>query len=279
MDSVKDAFRKVREDMGLLREELSTLRRDLQETQEEVLTLCETIQGIQGTQKSLSSEHLLKEELRQLRLSIHSSLAREIQGLVEPLAYLSKQLEEGILSRQTDRRENQADQTHNSTIRQDIRPGNGKNVPISTGNDGVSTDRQTNQQTGGQGQIKGGNHISAVQSTPSPLHSTLDLIGSLGHLKKEIEWQIKRLTNQEWLIFSTIYILEEERGMVDYKTLAERLHLTESSIRDYVGRLIAKGIPIQKKKVNNKQILLSVDDTLKKEAPLPLLVQLRELQK
>ena len=51
--------------------------------------------------------------------------------------------------------------------------------------------------------------------------------------------------------------MAEEADFVDYKTLSKRLNLTESSIRDYVGKLIKKGIPVEKTKINNKMIQLS----------------------
>jgi len=79
------------------------------------------------------------------------------------------------------------------------------------------------------------------------------------------------------LVFSTIYQLEEEAVLIDYKSLSKKLNLTESSIRDYVGRLIKKGIPVEKTKINNKMIRLSISEKLKKIAPLPVIFQLREL--
>ncbi len=79
------------------------------------------------------------------------------------------------------------------------------------------------------------------------------------------------------LIFSMIYQLEEEKGAPDYKTIAIKLKLTESSIRDYVGRLIKKGIPVEKEKINNKTIQLKISNNLKKIVNLPTIMQLRDL--
>ena len=61
----------------------------------------------------------------------------------------------------------------------------------------------------------------------------------------------------------------------DYKTLSKRLNLTESSIRDYIGKLIKKGIPVEKIKLNNKNIQLSISPNLKKIASLSTILQLR----
>jgi len=85
------------------------------------------------------------------------------------------------------------------------------------------------------------------------------------------------LTDHEMLVFSTIYLLEEENLQPDYRKIAEKLSLTESSIRDYVIKLINKGIPIQKEKQNNKKILLKISPELKKITPLSSIITLREL--
>jgi hypothetical protein len=139
-----------------------------------------------------------------------------------------------------------------------------QNSGISTGNGGVPADRQTNQQTD--------QHIE----TPS-FGEALDILSSLDNLKKEVRNKFKRITDQEFLVFSTIYQLSEEAGYVDYRTLSQKLNLTESSIRDYIGRLIKKGIPVEKTRINNKIIQLSISEKLKKIAPLPTIFQLRAL--
>ncbi|GAH73525.1 unnamed protein product, partial [marine sediment metagenome] len=113
------------------------------------------------------------------------------------------------------------------------------------------------------------------------LKNTIDeaaeILDSLDSIKKQIRLQFKQLTTQEILIFSTIYQLEEEQESVDYKSLANKLNLTESSIRDYVGRLIKKGIPVEKKKIKNKNIQLSISPNLKKIVTLQTILQLRDL--
>lgn len=99
----------------------------------------------------------------------------------------------------------------------------------------------------------------------------------MDNLKKEVRLKFKRLTDQEFSVFSTIYQLSEENGYTDYKNLSIKLGLTESSIRDYIGRLIKKGIPVEKTKINNKSIRLSISPNLKKIATLPTIFKLREL--
>ena len=80
------------------------------------------------------------------------------------------------------------------------------------------------------------------------------------------------------IVFSTIYQLESESPEgVEYRQIANRLHLSESSIRDYVQKLINKGIPVDKIKLNNKKILLKISSKLKTIASLDALMKLREL--
>ncbi len=154
--------------------------------------------------------------------------------------------------------------THNPAHNIPFKPLKSQNMGFSTGNEGVPTDRQTNQQTN-------------QQTEKTYFGNALEILDSLDNIKKEIRNKFKRITDQEFLVFSTIYQMAEEIGDVDYRSLSQRLNLTESSIRDYVGRLIKKGIPVEKKKINNKMIQLSISEKLKKVAPLPVILQLRGL--
>ncbi len=147
-----------------------------------------------------------------------------------------------------------------------FKPRKPKNLGISTGNEGVPTDKQTNRQTD-----------KIALDEEDSIEKVANILDSLDSLKKEVRLKIKRLTEQEMLVFSTLYQLEEEFGYTNYKTLAEKLDLSESSIRDYVGRLIKKGIPVDKIKVNNKHIHLKVSNNLRKIASLPTILQLREI--
>ena len=80
------------------------------------------------------------------------------------------------------------------------------------------------------------------------------------------------------MVFTAIYQLEDEgKKEINYSEISKRLNLTESSIRDYVGNLIKKGIPIEKHKINNKTICLSISQDLKKIASLSTILQLRGL--
>lgn len=163
------------------------------------------------------------------------------------------------------------------------------NSQISIGNDGVPTNRQTNQQTDrhifneekttikpalnqslGTTDTQNNPKIDRLEQLTTTLHS-------LDSIKKELRQQFKRLTNQEMLVFSTIYQLESESFVVDYSIIASKLGLSESSIRDYVIKISKKGIPIQKIKENNKKILLKIPEELRKMASLNTILALREL--
>ena len=160
--------------------------------------------------------------------------------------------------------------TNPSTDPQEIKGLKAKNIGISTGNKGVPTDKQTNRQTD--------NFASFTPKISSPNYlDPLEILNSLDSLKKELRLKFKRLTEQEILVFSTIYQLEEERGSADYKSISSKINLSESSVRDYVQRIIRKGISINKKRINNKIIHLSIDSSLKKIASLSTILTLRDL--
>jgi len=170
---------------------------------------------------------------------------------------------------------------------------------FSTGNRGVPADRQTDQQTDNKhldielneplspkmpSKIQHINTQTTQQPTPKnlekeqkPLEFVSNLLESLDSIKKDLRQKFKRLTQQEMAVFSAIYQLEEEGFVVDYPLISQKLGLTESSIRDYIQRLIKKGVPLIKNKENNKKILLSISSELKKIASLNTIIQLREL--
>ena len=146
------------------------------------------------------------------------------------------------------------------------------NIDISSGNGGVPTDRQTNQQTDEYP------HFYKEKPLVNQISDAQDILASLDAVKKEIRLKFKQITSQEMLVFSTIYQLESEfpEG-IEYKQIAQKLRLSESSIRDYTQKLINKGIPVDKIKLNNKKILLKISQKLKNIAQLDTLIKLREL--
>jgi len=111
----------------------------------------------------------------------------------------------------------------------------------STGNEGVFN-KQTNQQTNKQL-----NKQTIIQQS-----------NTLSKLNEDLEAHFNTLTKQEFLVFLSLYQLEEELSTVKFSDLANHLNLSESSIRGYINRLIQKGSPILRKRVNNKVINLSL---------------------
>ncbi len=208
----------------------------------------------------------LKYELNTLRTGVVETRERMIE-----ICEVIKKIDEKLESRaSTHKPKIQTLPTPTSTHKLPLEALKPQNLHISTGNEGASTDRQTDRQTHRQTQKEPKNEENSFENA-------LEILNSLDDIKKEVRLKFKRLTEQETLIFSTIYQIEEEQGYANYKLIATKLDLTESSVRDYVGRLIQKRIPVEKKKVNNKQIQLFISQNLKKIAPLSTILQLRDL--
>ncbi len=203
--------------------------------------------------------NLLKKVVSETREQIS-----EISKILNELVFSYKNEPKSNLETPTNSLKNSTYPTHIPTDNISFKPLKGQNMGISIGNEGVPTNRQTDKQTN-------------QQTEKTYFGDALEILNSLDNIKKDIRNKFKRITDQEFLVFSTIYQMAEETNYVDYKSLSQNLNLTESSIRDYVGRLIKKGIPVEKIKINNKMIQLSISEKLKKIAPLPVIFQLREL--
>jgi biotin operon repressor len=166
--------------------------------------------------------------------------------------------------------------THNPTVPQEMKGLNLSYSGISTGNEGVPTNSQSNRPTNQQTH-KLDNSLGFLVNSDglNDLHETIE---TLDNLKKELRILIKGLTPQEMMVFSTLYGLESQGfEEISYKTIASSLRLSESSIRDYINKLIIKGIPIKKIRQNNKKILLNISSDLKKVASLSTILRLREI--
>ena len=241
MDLVKEAFSKVKEDIDLINKELFDLKEGFLEIRQRIV---------------------------------------DLSGIIEDLNTKINKKEEA--PSQTDKVLIPTYREKTPTNRQFFRPLKPQNRVFSTGNQGVPTDRQTDQQTDRHMDKSSYNQEKTLLLKQrglqrASIEDAMDLLNSLDSLKKEIRLKFKKLTDQEILVFSTLYQLEEETGFADYKSLSKKLKLSESSIRDYIGKIIQKGIPIEKKRVNNKNIQLKISQNLKKIASLPTILQLREL--
>jgi len=230
MESVREAFNKVKEDIDFLKREISYLKSKSLETNERMIDIYKIIEK---TNKKTNNNEFIKTKNTPTNKQQTPMLLR-----------------------------------HSSTHNSSLEALKDQNLHISTGNEGVPTDKQTNRQTDKQPQIYNKNPEKSIEDA-------LEIINSLDNIKKEIRLKFKRLTNQEFLVFSTLYQLDQEVGYSNYKIISQKLHLSESSIRDYIGRLIRKGIPIEKNKINNKNIQLLISKNLKKIATLQTILQLR----
>lgn len=165
--------------------------------------------------------------------------------------------------------------THEQTLPQEI--GGLKQCfnDISTGNRGVPTDNRTNNQTDIYSRIPNNQTNIYNYKGMSDIHETVE---SLDNIKKELRILIKRLTPQEMAVLTSIYELESrEISSITYRVIASHLRLSESSIREYVNKIIAKGIPLIKTKINNKIISLSISKDLSRIASLSILTKLRDM--
>jgi len=179
---------------------------------------------------------------------------------------------------QTDTSDRQTDRQKNQTVPQEVEGLKPQNLHVSTGNEGVQTDRQTNQQTDRQVEkFALPKKISNLKDPISKLERVSEALASLDSIKKELRTQFKKLTSQEMLVFSTIYQLDEEGLTADYSLVSSKVKLSESSVRDYVQKIIKKGIPIEKTKEDNKKVILTISQDFKKMASLQAIISLREL--
>ena len=216
----------------------------------------------------------LKEEFASLR----KDLIETRESLIDICELLKESSKKKEKETSTDRQIIKTNDSKTTTDNVLEEPLNDQNWGISTGNEGVPTDRQTDRQTDQQTHNSSYNqeNISKEGSNDS-IDNAIQMLESLDNLKKEIRLKFKRLTEKEILVFSTLYQCSDEKGYTGYRELSEKLKLTESSIRDYVGRLIKKGIPVDKIKVNNKMIHLSISPNLKKVATLSTILKLRSI--
>jgi chromosome segregation ATPase len=213
----------------------------------------------------------IKEAFSRVKLDI-LELKSQISLLLQQIQEIKRTLNQTDTSyKQTDRQKIQTITLKEEGLKQ-------LNSPISTGNEGVQTDRQTNQQTDSHQQRFALSTITKKIKDPiSKLEQVSNALESLDSLKKELRTQFKKLTSQEMLVFSTIYQLDEEGFTADYSLISSKINLSESSIRDYVQKIIKKGIPVVKAKEDNKRIILSIPEEFKKIASLQSIISLRKL--
>ena len=248
-DQIKKAFNKVKEDM-------INLQNQFLEISNEILEIKQTINLIQNNLTTTIPN----------RIPLKSNRNNELGTTVGiPLTSTIRQINST----------NSVTSTDNTTVPQEVGGLKTQNLGFSIGNQGVSTDRQTDTSTDNSTHNLPEIPTKTIESN---IKEASEILDSLDHIKKQIRLKFKRITPQEMSVFSTIYRLEEQNpGQNTYNQIAKILHLSQSSIRDYVQRMINKGIPIKKHRINNKKILLSISSELRKIASLSTITHLREL--
>ena len=282
MDQIKEAFKKVKEDMKELSEQLSSLKKNFDEAKKEIISFCHILEIIHNKNSSLEIKTKEIDNKQRYTKNHLESIENKLEAREEQEKLIINNLKETTSALQ---HINQTLQhiisvlpTHNPAHNTPYKPLEAQNSYISTGNGGVPTDRQTDRQTDTSPLI---NAQKQPKKQPeiemNSIEKASEILSSLDSIKKELRIKFKALTEQEIAVFSTIYQLEGENNNIDYKFLSQKLNLTESSIRDYVGRLIKKGVPIDKEKINNKTILLRISPNLRRIASLDTILRLREL--
>jgi len=274
-EQLKEAFSKVKQDIFSLGEELSQLRFELTELKTEIKFISGFIEdfklaSLKQEPERENHQNQKKDEISELVLAF-KELSFQLLSLKKEIESLSKPFPTQTPTHQQETPTHKPIPTDNPTLPSEIRGLLSPNKQSSIGNEGVPTDRQTNQQTD--------QHIilSTITKNESHLDKAPEILASLDNLKKEVRFKFKKLTNQEIQVFSLLYSLEDQGESVDYKLLSEKLNLSESSIRDYIGKIQKKGIPINKEKLNNKRVLLHISQDIRKIASLSTILQLREL--
>ena len=169
-------------------------------------------------------------------------------------------------------------------------------------NEGVPTDKQTNQHINRQTTDKLSTLVDESFSplldfpTQTPTHNPTDVQQSntsfqqsntkLQHvsdfsaivesMKTDLKKRFKSLTKQEFYIFSILFTVDKSQNSVTYKDIAAKTQLSESSIRDYIQRIAKKGIPIVKERLNNKITILKIPEEIRNLATLDNLLRLRD---
>jgi DNA-binding MarR family transcriptional regulator len=242
-DPIKDAFSRAKQDIQYLKEQLALLAN-------EMLDLKSLIEQLKVQQTDRQSSIQSSNEQISPQLDEGAVLSPDFPTQTTPnQSYLTEHFD------------NPTDDYPYKRLKPHI-------YKISIGNDGVPTNRQTDKQTNTNPNTSTGD----IEFNKIP-----ELLNSLDTIKKELRNKFKRLTKQEMLVFSTIYQLEEENFDVDYSLIAKKLSLSESSIRDYIQRMVKKGIPLDKIRENNKKIYLKISTDLKQIASLNTIIQLREI--
>ncbi len=94
--------------------------------------------------------------------------------------------------------------------------------------------------------------------------------------KEGLELKFKSLTDREFSVFLAIYQLEEELGRVTYSDIANKLNISEITIRCYVNSILNKNIPVERKRHFNKKSYLTINSQFRSLNLVGLILRIRE---
>jgi len=129
----------------------------------------------------------------------------------------------------------------------EIKDNNKPFFKSSTGNNGVNNNHQQSSTMN--------NNTQQSQTMPN-IQSTIS------ELSKKLNFTFQNLTDREFSVFISVFELEKTIPEVTYTDLANKLNISEPTIRNVVNRLISKKIPLQKNRFFNKKVSLSIPKDL-----------------
>lgn len=240
---LKEAFSSIKQEMGELRVELLSIKEELSYLSDSIGSILDHI------------EQQKQEEIIKRSAELSADVPRNAPNFTERF------IKEGLDAPNFDFGTSDKGSMHIPPKFEEL----SLKDDLSIGNKGVSALRQQIGNT----QATDPDRREPVKGQPNELQQNVE------RLKKALQDSFKSLTKQEFVIFSTLYQLEEElKRPVSYSELAIRSNLTPNSLRDYISKLINKKVPIVKERYNNKQILLKIAPELRNIETLDNLMRL-----
>ncbi len=117
---------------------------------------------------------------------------------------------------------------------------------------------------------------STMNDKQSTTQNTKTLRKDLEKINEALTFKFKSLTDRELSVFIAIHDIEMEKNEVSYADIANKLNVTEPTVRGNVNRLLQKGLPVEKERFFNKKASLYISKDFKN---LNLLTKIIELRK
>ena len=123
------------------------------------------------------------------------------------------------------------------------------------------------------------NHQQSSTMNNNEQHTTTqtkEYILAHNELSQILKSSFQSLTDREFSVFVAIVELTKSLPEVTYTDLANKLNISEPTIRNVVNRLISKKIPLQKNRFFNKKVSLSLSKDIQDPNLLPKLINLHQ---